>query len=929
MHFRSIAIFIISSWVCAGAQPVITLKSVNATRIPLYEKFEANVGLEQTVYNNPFDYHEIDLRAIFTAPSGKTWQIYGFYDNYQNRNVWRIRFAPNEPGEWHFVLTATDRNGTGRSDIALQSFTALPSAHHGWLHVSRDNPHYFIYDDGSSFYGVAAYYPWGVSNGASGLPQLQAAGCNMFGYWNVTYDDGTLIESMSSGLGSYDQNKCNRIDTILDWAEQRGMVVMLAIWPHDLFCKSVSGWPALWNQNPYKLICDVTEIYESETAWAYQEKQYRYIIARWGYSRALGIWEIMNEINGTDGWARGHIPQAEEWTRKVHSFLHAHDPFDRPTTCSMSGGQYWPNGYAAIDVPNVHMYETGWQGKFNGNPMRSSLWTYHSVTGQMWEEFAKPCIMGEAGYLDSYGKYQGGTDEYAMMYHDAIWSSWASGQSCIPVWWAFDPRVMDSKVLAQMKMFAQFVSRIDYAHRAFHPVDAALAHGDAFVMAADTVAFGWVRDEYGYDISGRSLLISGLIDTVYTVDYYDPWTGKTVATHYRPARLGALNDYLPEVQNRIPDLAFIVRRTLTGDQPYRLEIAAEPRRLFGNGSSQSVIQGFILDAAGRFCSRAQPEVTFQLSGPGRLLIPNPVLATNGTIRMVLQSDSLHSGTSRVIASAAGLISDTVDVEISSQQIFDDFERYGTLNTLESIWKARSGTSADVGLVTNPVAAGAQALKVQYEIGNGSPPYAGFFRDISESYVRSRFFRFWYIPDGSQRDLVVLFTETGGRYWSWQTRMADRSPQWIDIALESLTANDGTLSFDLMKIKSISFNILPGAAGNGAGELFFDEFFFTNDVFTVVHPSVEITMPDELALSQNFPNPFNAETEFTYRLSHRSPVNLTLYNLRGQKIVTLVDQMQEAGRHRVKWQAGDQASGVFFYILQLPDRTCEAKAILIK
>ena len=38
-------------------------------------------------------------------------------------------------------------------------------------------------------------------------------------------------------------------------------------------------------------------------AWKYQEKLYRYFIARWGYSRALAIWFIIDEVNGTDGWA--------------------------------------------------------------------------------------------------------------------------------------------------------------------------------------------------------------------------------------------------------------------------------------------------------------------------------------------------------------------------------------------------------------------------------------------------------------------------------------------------------------------------------------------------------------------------------------------------------------------------------------------------
>jgi len=70
-----------------------------------------------------------------------------------------------------------------------------------------------------------------------------------------------------------------------------------------------------------------------------------------------------HEINGTDAWVAGKQDEARIWVGKVHDYLTANDPHQRPTTASMSGGEYWPQGYAEVDISNVHMYETGWTAK--------------------------------------------------------------------------------------------------------------------------------------------------------------------------------------------------------------------------------------------------------------------------------------------------------------------------------------------------------------------------------------------------------------------------------------------------------------------------------------------------------------------------------------------------------------------------------------
>lgn len=92
--------------------------------------------------------------------------------------------------------------------------------------------------------------------------------------------------------------------------------------------------------------------------------------------------------------------------------------------------------------------------------------------------------------------------------------------------------------------------------------------------------------------------------------------------------------------------------------------------------------------------------------------------------------------------------------------------------------------------------------------------------------------------------------------------------------------------------------------------------------------------DKLILYGNHPNPFNPITFISFSLNRQTPVLLEIYNLRGQKINTLVDNNLPAGRHSIAWNGSDSdrkqvASGVYFYRLTSEDHRFTKKMLLIK
>ncbi|MDZ7268978.1 MAG: carbohydrate binding domain-containing protein [candidate division KSB1 bacterium] len=117
-----------------------------------------------------------------------------------------------------------------------------------------------------------------------------------------------------------------------------------------------------------------------------------------------------------------------------------------------------------------------------------------------------------------------------------------------------------------------------------------------------------------------------------------------------------------------------------------------------------------------------------------------------------------------------------------------------------------------------------------------------------------------------------------------------------------------------------------------GRVYFDDFAVVEGQVTRVQGGREL--PAAYALAQNYPNPFNPETRISYALPRDVHVTLAIFNALGQKVRTLVQANQPAGRHEIVWDGRNDdgqsvASGIYFYQLRTADAKLTRRMLLMR
>ena len=173
-------------------------------------------------------------------------------------------------------------------------------------------------------------------------------------------------------------------------------------------------------------------------------------------------------------------------------------------------------------------------------------------------------------------------------------------------------------------------------------------------------------------------------------------------------------------------------------------------------------------------------------------------------------------------------------------------------------------------------------------------------------------------------------------------VTNQSPDEILVArqkgiIEVLDGTTGDLIATSDTLPSISFFAFGDVNGDALPEICIsdgDSLFVYSTPVTAVGDENQENLAFKFILNQNYPNPFNPQTTIRYYLPQSSKVELSIYNVKGQKVKTLVDGFQAVGLQSVTWDGTNKsgaevASGIYFYRVKTDYSEETKKMVLLK
>ncbi|RKY76515.1 hypothetical protein DRQ07_10190, partial [candidate division KSB1 bacterium] len=201
-------------------------------------------------------------------------------------------------------------------------------------------------------------------------------------------------------------------------------------------------------------------------------------------------------------------------------------------------------------------------------------------------------------------------------------------------------------------------------------------------------------------------------------------------------------------------------------------------------------------------------------------------------------------------------------------------------------------------------------------------------DLSDALAADVSLHYWYETIGTDKFEVLINAGAGWEGYEFTGNSGGWTYGQFDLTNWPVYGN-------LLGHSNITFAVRfrSSAAGINARGAFVDNVVIRKQTSTGVE-DVFKKVPATFTLNQNYPNPFNPETAISYSLPKDSEVMLTVYNIFGQKVKTLVNQKVKAGYHTVNWNGTDDyglkvASGVYFYKISAGSFKAMKKMILIE
>lgn len=346
----------------------------------------------------------------------------------------------------------------------------------------------------------------------TGAPQLA----------NVLIEHGAPQDILDApGLGRYYQKTAERLDQILQLAEEKGIYIMLALDYHGIFKSYIDRWAsnAEWRTNPYNAAnggpcATPADFFTNAEARRFYKNRLRYMVARWGYSTRLAVWEFWNEIDNVMEWQQVPPAAIAEWHREMANYLKSIDPYGHLVSTSVSNREVpglWT--IAKLDFTQHHNYGP------TAN-MKASIQKYI-------DRFKKPDVVGEFAL----GWKGPGKDYPAQLYegemHNGIWRGMFSPTPILPMTWWWEWHYSQNHYF-HFKQAAGFVALMltdDQTVLEELPVRCLSADLEVLGLRSGRELFVWLRNWHKETLKNLTIYIPGTGNTTYQLQYYDTWTG--------------------------------------------------------------------------------------------------------------------------------------------------------------------------------------------------------------------------------------------------------------------------------------------------------------------------------------------------------------------------------------------------------------------
>jgi len=202
--------------------------------------------------------------------------------------------------------------------------------------------------------------------------------------------------------------------------------------------------------------------------------------------------------------------------------------------------------------------------------------------------------------------------------------------------------------------------------------------------------------------------------------------------------------------------------------------------------------------------------------------------------------------------------------------------------------------------------------------------------LQEELSDSSFYRELFAYDLGGNDTNLLFQSWNGSAWlnaSQEIRTFvggietnDLRQNWINSWMNII---QDSYSYDL------NGNLSMDLEQQWSGGMWMNTTLTTETYQVATGIRDEPNLPVQYNLFANYPNPFNPSTMIAYDVPRRSNVQLSVYDVLGRKVATLVDDVQEPGSHHVQFNASNLSSGIYFYELRAGGISLHRKMVLLR